>query len=145
MQMLIGEFHHNLDNKGRIAVPAKFKSKFLEGAVITRGLESCLFMFPKEEWEKVVSKLMQLPLSQQDSRAFTRLMLAGAYEVLLDNQGRLLIPEYLRKYAQLKRRVVIVGLYTRVEIWDEDLWKEYVKEKENNAQEIAERLSDLGL
>lgn len=143
--MLIGEYHHNLDNKGRVAIPSRFKSRFSEGSVITRGLEMCLFLFPRDEWEKVVSKLIQLPISQQDSRAFSRLILSGAFEVNLDNHGRLLIPEYLRKYAQLKKRVVLVGVHNRVEIWDEKMWQEYVREKETNVQEIAERLSDLGI
>jgi MraZ protein len=143
--MLIGEFRHNLDQKGRLAIPAKFKNTFAEGLVITRGLDNCLFVFPKREWEKVVEKLTKLPLSQKDSRAFMRFLLSGAYESDLDNQGRLLIPEYLRNYAQLKKRVVIIGLYTRLEVWDEKLWEEYEKEREEQAQEIAERLSDLGI
>jgi len=143
--MLIGEYRHNLDQKGRVAIPAKFKSKFAEGIVITRGLDNCLFVFPAKEWEKVVESLVKLPISQKDSRAFVRFLLSGAYEGSLDNNGRLLIPEYLRKYAQLKKRVVIVGLYTRLEIWDEKLWDEYEKEREEQAQEIAERLSDLGI
>lgn len=144
-KMLIGEYHHNLDPKGRVAIPAKFKAKFAEGLIVTRGLDNCLFVFPTKEWERVVEKLITLPISQKDSRAFVRFLLSGAYEANLDNQGRLLIPEYLRKYAQLKKKVVIVGLYTRLEIWDERLWEEYEKEREEQAQEIAERLSDLGI
>ncbi len=105
--MLIGEYRHNLDQKGRVAIPAKFKSRFAEGLIVTRGLESCLFVFPKNEWEKVVEKLSKLPISQKDSRAFARFLFSGAYEGSLDNQGRLLIPEYLRKYGQLKKKVVI--------------------------------------
>jgi MraZ protein len=143
--MLIGEFHYNIDQKGRLMIPAKFRQRFGLEAVVTRGLENCLFVFPKDEWEKVVEKILKLPLSQANSRAFARLMLSGAYESNIDNQGRILIPEYLRSYAKLSKKVVIVGLYSRIEIWDEKLWEEYKKESESQAQEIAEKLSDLGI
>ncbi|MEM5811836.1 MAG: division/cell wall cluster transcriptional repressor MraZ [Candidatus Aenigmatarchaeota archaeon] len=143
--MLIGEFRYNMDQKGRIMIPSKFKNRFGIEAVITKGLENCLFVFPKDEWEKVVEKILKLPISQANSRAFTRLMLAGAYETPIDNQGRILIPEYLRNYAKLQKKVVIVGLYSRIEIWNEELWEMYKKESESQAQEIAEKLSDLGI
>jgi MraZ protein len=143
--MLIGEFHYNIDQKGRLMIPSKFRQKFGLEAIVTKGFENCLFVFPKDEWEKVVDKILKLPLSQSNSRAFARLMLAGAYESNIDNQGRILIPEYLRTYAKLSKKIVIVGLYSRVEIWDQDLWEEYKKESESQAKEIAERLSDLGI
>jgi MraZ protein len=143
--MLIGEYHYNIDQKGRLMIPAKFRTKFGLEAIVTKGLENCLFVFPKDEWEKVVEKILKLPLSQANSRAFTRLMLAGAYETQIDNQGRILIPEYLRQYANLTKKVVIVGLYSRFEVWDEKSWEEYKKQSESQAQEIAEKLSDLGI
>jgi MraZ protein len=143
--MLIGEYRYNLDNKGRLMIPVKFRHRFGMEAIITRGVENCLFVFPKDEWEKVVEKILKLPLSQSNSRAFTRLMLAGAYESQIDNQGRILIPENLRKYASLDKKVVIVGLYSRIEIWDEGKWTEYSKQSEDQAQEIAEKLSELGI
>lgn len=143
--MLIGEYKHNLDNKGRIALPAKFKNKFIDGIILTRGIDQCIFGFPKEEWEKVVKKISELPLSQSNARAFARLILAGAYEAEIDNQRRILIPENLRKYANLEKRVVIVGMHTRIEIWSEENWEEYKKKSEESAQEIAEKLSDLGI
>ncbi|GIW66772.1 MAG: transcriptional regulator MraZ [Candidatus Parcubacteria bacterium] len=143
--MLIGEYRYNLDNKGRLMIPAKFRNRFGVEAIITRGLENCLFVFPRDEWEKVVDKILKLPLSQFNSRAFTRLMLAGAYESQIDNQGRILIPENLRNYASLDKKVVIVGLYSRIEIWDEEKWTEYAKQSEDQAQEIAEKLSELGI
>ncbi len=143
--MLIGEFRYNIDQKGRLMIPAKFRAKFGVEAIITKGLETCLFIFPKDEWEKVVEKILKLPLSKADSRAFTRLMLAGAYESPIDNQGRILIPEYLRNYAKLSKKVVIIGLYSRIEVWDEKVWEEYQQESESQAQEIAEKLSDLGI
>jgi MraZ protein len=143
--MLIGEYHYNLDPKGRLMIPAKFRSRFGLEVIVTKGLENCLFVFPKDEWEKVAEKILKLPLSQANSRAFARLMLAGAYETTIDNQGRILIPEYLREYANLTKKVVIVGLYSRIEVWDEKSWEEYKKQSESQAQEIAEKLSDLGI
>jgi MraZ protein len=143
--MLIGEFKHNLDQKGRVSIPAKFRQKFAEGLILTRGIDQCVFGFPKPEWEKVVNKITNLPLSQANARAFARLMLSGAFEAEIDNQGRVLIPEVLRKYAHLEKKVVIVGMHNRIEIWDERKWEEYKKQSEENSEEIAERLSDLGI
>lgn len=143
--MLIGEYKYNIDQKGRVMIPAKFRNEFGIEAIITRGIDKCLFLFPKSEWEKVVEKLLKLPLSQANSRAFARLILSGAHQVEIDNQGRILIPETLRKYASLTKKVVIVGLYSRLEIWDETLWEEYKKESESQAMDIAEKLTDLGI
>ncbi|MER3407064.1 MAG: cell division/cell wall cluster transcriptional repressor MraZ [Patescibacteria group bacterium] len=143
--MLIGEYKYNIDQKGRVMIPAKFRNEFGIEAIITRGIDKCLFLFPKSEWEKVVEKLLKLPLSQANSRAFARLILSGAHQVEIDNQGRILIPETLRKYASLTKKVVIVGLYSRLEIWDETFWEEYKKESESQAMDIAEKLTDLGI
>ncbi len=143
--MLLGEYKHNLDIKGRVAVPAKFREKLVGGAIITRGLDSCLFVFGSKEWEVLAEKLVNLPLAQANSRAFSRLMLAGAMDVELDNQGRILIPDYLRKYADLKKQVVVAGLYSRVEIWDQDNWEKYKQKTENSSEEIAEKLGELGI
>src|SRR3989338_3491649 len=111
--MFIGEYQHSLDPKGRIAVPAKFRAKLSGGAIITRGLDRCLFLITAKEWEALAAKLMALPLAQANSRAFVRLMLAGAMEVAPDQQGRILVPDYLRKYAGLTKHAVIAGLYSR--------------------------------
>ncbi|HOK17332.1 MAG TPA: division/cell wall cluster transcriptional repressor MraZ [Candidatus Paceibacterota bacterium] len=143
--MLIGEYHYNLDSKGRIAMPAKLRTLLGEEVTITRGLDSCLFIFPKKDWEEIVSKIKNLPLSQANSRAFQRLMLAGAMNVSSDNQGRIIIPDYLRKFANLKKKIVIAGVYNRLEIWDEELWEEYKKRTEKESSNIAEKLSDLGI
>lgn len=143
--MLIGEYNHNLDTKGRLAIPVKFREKLGGGAIITRGLDNCLFVFSTKEWEILVSKLINLPLSQANSRAFVRLMLSGARDVEFDSQGRILIPDYLRRYAGLKKNVVIAGLYNRIEIWDEERWKEYKQKTESRTEEIAEKLSELGI
>lgn len=143
--MLLGEYQHNLDTKGRVAVPAKFREKLSAGVIITRGIDNCLFVFARDEWGVLAKKLMALPLAQANSRAFVRLMLAGAMDVALDNQGRILLPDYLRKYADLKKQVVVAGLYNRVEIWDSEKWQEYKKKTENASEEIAEKLGELGI
>ena len=143
--MLLGEYRHSVDSKGRLAVPAKFREKLSPGAIITRGLDNCLFLFGAKEWEALAQKLMALPLSQANSRAFVRLMLAGAMDVEIDAQGRILVPDYLRKYADLKKEAVIAGLYNRVEIWDKDNWEKYKQKTESASEEIAEKLGELGI
>jgi MraZ protein len=143
--MFIGEYQHNLDTKARLAIPAKFRNQLSGGAIITRGLDRCLFVFTSKDWEILANKLVALPLVQADSRAFVRLMLAGAGECDIDTQGRVLIPEYLRKYADLKKEVVITGLYNRIEIWDSEVWTSYKKKTEGASEEIAEHLRDLGI
>jgi len=143
--MFIGEFNHSIDIKGRLAVPAKFRKHLGEGAIITRGLDRCLFLFTQTEWEVLAKKIMALPLAQANSRAFTRLMLAGAMDVEIDQQGRILIPDYLRSYADLKKQTVITGLYNRIEIWNETSWKNYKSKTEASSDEIAEKLGELGI
>lgn len=145
MDMFIGEFRHNLDLKGRIAVPAKFRPKLSGGAIITRGLDHCLFVFANKEWEVLAQKLIALPLAQANSRAFVRLMLAGAMNVEIDKQGRILIPDYLREYAGLQKETIIAGLYNRIEIWNSGAWKEYKQKTESQSDEIAEKLGELGI
>jgi MraZ protein len=122
--MFLGEYAHSLDQKGRMAVPAKFREKLSGGAIITRGLESCLFVFTRSEWEILAAKITALPLAQANARAFQRLMLAGAMEVDIDSQGRILIPDYLRGYANLTKAVVVAGVMNRLEVWDAARWNE---------------------
>jgi MraZ protein len=143
--MFLGEYKHNLDTKGRVAVPAKFRGGLTAGAIITRGLDDCLFIFPNKEWEVLAAKLMALPLAQANSRAFVRLMMAGAADVETDGQGRILVPEYLRAYAHLKKEAVIAGLYNRIEIWSSDAWARYKEKTEGASDEIAEKLGELGI
>ncbi|MFA5936142.1 MAG: division/cell wall cluster transcriptional repressor MraZ [Patescibacteria group bacterium] len=141
--MFIGEFHHTLDDKGRLAIPVKFRIDLAAGAVVTRGLDRSLFLYPKEEWEVLASKLAALPLGQADTRAFARLMLAGAMEVEIDKSGRVTVPEYLRHYAGLTKDVVVTGLFDRLEVWDETAWKEYASKTERDSNDIAERLGNI--
>ncbi|MCX6782099.1 MAG: division/cell wall cluster transcriptional repressor MraZ [Candidatus Magasanikbacteria bacterium] len=143
--MFIGEYSHNLDDKGRLAIPIKFRAELKGGAVVTRGLDNCLFLYTRNEWEKLAEKLAALPISQSNSRAFARLMLAGAMDVEVDKQGRVVLPEYLRVFASLKKEVVVAGLYSRLEIWDESKWKAYKTQTEAESGEIAERMAELGI
>lgn len=143
--MLIGEHQHTIDSKKRLAVPAKLRKEIGERAVVTRGLDNCLFLYPMAEWSRLTEKLSQLPMGQQDTRSFLRLMLAGASEVELDQLGRILIPDYLKTYAGLKQRVVIAGVYNRLEIWDDEQWSAYKATVEKNTDMIAEKLGELGL
>lgn len=145
IDMFIGEFRHTIDLKGRIAVPAKFRQKLSSGAIITRGLDHCLFVFTGKDWETLAQKLISLPLAQANSRAFVRLMLSGASDVELDTQGRILIPDYLRKYAGLDKVAKVTGVYNRIEVWDEAAWQEYKAKTESASEEIAEKLGELGI
>jgi len=134
-----------MDDKGRLAIPAKFRIALATGAVVTRGLDNCLFLYTREEWEKMVTKLAAMPISQASSRAFSRLMLAGAMDVEFDKQGRVMLPEYLRRYAGLAKNVVIAGLYNRLEIWDKKTWDKYKEDSEKSGGDIAEKLVALGI
>lgn len=143
--MFIGEYQHTIDEKGRLAIPVKFRSDLSQGAVVTRGLDRCLFLYPLDAWRKLAEKLVKLPISQSKSRAFARLMLAGAMDVSLDRQGRVVLPEYLRGYGKLQKKVVVTGLYDRLEIWDEKAWQQYKATTEKDSNEIAETLGELGV
>jgi MraZ protein len=143
--MFIGEYQHSLDEKGRLAMPVKFRARMAGGAVVTKGLDNCLSVYTTEEWEKLAEKLAALPLTQSASRAFARLMLAGATSVNIDKQGRIVIPGYLREYGELSGTVVVAGLYSRVEIWNQDNWKTYKGKTEGDASVIAEELENLGI
>jgi len=143
--MFIGEFQHSIDSKGRLAIPAKFRSKLSGGAIITRGIDHCLFVFTEKDWKALAQKLIALPLAQANSRAFVRLMLSGAADVGLDSQGRILVPDYLRKYAGLNKEAVVAGVYNRMEVWDVKVWKDYTSRTESQSEEIAEKLGELGI
>lgn len=143
--MFIGEYTHSLDEKGRIMIPVKFRQSFRKGLVITRGLDFTLFLYTKDQWKDLAKKLSTLPFSQKDIRAFARLMIAGAFEQKMDKQGRIIIPEYLSRYSKFQKKIVLAGLYNRIEIWDEDRWHIYQKKCEKNNEKIAEKLGDLGI
>lgn len=143
--MFIGEYQHAIDDKGRLAVPVKFRGVLKGGAVVTKGLDNCLFLFTRKSWEELAQRISKLPLARANTRAFERLMLAGAMEVEVDGQGRMLVPDYLRRYAGIKRQVVVAGLYDRIELWDESRWSKYKRTTEKSGGDIAEALGELGV
>jgi len=143
--MFIGEYTYLIDDKKRLAVPVKFRNLLGKKAVITRGLDQCLFVFSTKEWISLAEKINQLPLSQADARGFSRLMLGGAMEVTIDSLGRILVPDYLKKYAGLQKKVALVGVLNRIEVWDEDNWEKYKGKTEKEGENIAERLKELGI
>jgi MraZ protein len=143
--MFIGEYQYTIDDKKRLAIPPKLRSVLGKKAVITRGLDQCLWLYPMNEWNTLAKKLSQLPLAQADARGFARIMLTGAMEVNIDNLGRILVPDYLKNYATLQKKVVVAGVYNRIEIWDEIKWQEYTQKTEKEVGDIAERLKELGV
>lgn len=142
--MLIGEHRHNIDPKKRVAIPAKFRKEIGNKAVVAKGQEQCLFVYPIKEWEKVAEKLSNLPTGPADTRSFVRNLLAGAVDVEIDALGRILIPDYLKEFANLKDKVVIIGMYKRLEIWNEESWNNYKTRIEQQADVLAEKLGELG-
>jgi len=143
--MFIGEYSYSIDDKKRLAIPQKLRQLLGKKVVITKGLDQCLFLFPVKQWGILAKKLSQLPLSQSDARGFGRMTLAGAMEANVDTLGRILIPDYLKEYAYLKKKVIIAGIYNRIEIWDEVKWGEYRDKTEKEVGDIAERLKELGI
>lgn len=143
--MLLGEYRHNVDVKGRVSVPSKFRDDLGQSFVVTKGLDNCLFMYSKTEWETFEEKLKQLPLTNADARTFIRFFFAGATEVEVDKQGRINIPQVLRDYAGIKKDVVIAGVATRAEIWDSDAWDKYTSSEALNVSNIASQMSNLGI
>ena len=143
--MLIGEFRHTIDTKKRLALPAKFRKELGETVIITRGLDNCLVIYPEKEWETMSDKLGKLPMGQAEARGFSRIMLAGAMAVGLDKLGRILVPDYLKNYANLTKSVVVCGLYNRLEIWDAESWDVYRKKMEGEIGDMAGKLKELGI
>lgn len=143
--IFIGEYRHSLDEKGRVAIPVKFRRALHRGAVVTRGLDGSLVLYPEREWRVLAEKLARLPIAKANTRAFARLMLSGAMDVELDGQGRMIIPDYLRQYAAIRKHAVFAGLYNRLEIWDENRWDRYKAGTEKSSGSIAEALGELGV
>jgi MraZ protein len=142
-----GEYLHNLDKKNRLIVPAKFRDvigeKGIEKFYINRGLDECLFMFPESEWKAQESRFREMSFTKSEVRKFSRLFFAGAVEVVPDKQWRILIPDYLKEYANLSRNIMVIGVSSRIEIWDKQKWEEFYKYSKQNYEEIAERLIDV--
>jgi MraZ protein len=142
--MLIGEYTHSIDDKNRISLPAKFRKEVGKKVVLTHGLDNCLFLYSFSEWEKISEKLASLSMGQADTRGFNRFILAGATEVEIDGAGRILIPEYLKKFAQIDETVVFTGVHNRIELWNESRWVEYKKKIETEADKLAQKLGEVG-
>ncbi|AJD31897.1 division/cell wall cluster transcriptional repressor MraZ [Clostridium sporogenes] len=142
--MFIGEYNHSLDTKNRIIIPAKFRDELGKNFVLTKGLDGCLYVYPKSQWEVLQKKLETLPLTNKNARAFVRFFFSGAHELELDKQGRTLIPQNLLEYGQIQKEIVSIGVSNRIEIWSKDKWDEY-----NNSNidydSIAEQMSELGI
>lgn len=142
--MFIGEYEHTLDEKKRVSLPKQFRTELGKKMVMTRGLDNCLFVYSRSAWEKVVEKLQALTFAHADTRGFNRFILSGAVEVEVDKAGRILIPEHQKQFAGLKKTVVFAGVSDRVEIWDAMQWKTYKTRIEKKAEEMAEKLGEIG-
>ena len=143
--MLIGEYTHTLDEKKRLSLPSKFRKELGKKVVVTHGLDNCLFLYPINEWSKIADKLGALSMGQSDTRGFNRIMLAGAVEVDVDAIGRVLIPEFLREFAGVGSKAVFAGVHSRVEVWDESRWKEYKGKVLKQADQLAQKLGEIGV
>jgi MraZ protein len=143
--MFMGEYQHNIDNKGRLIVPSKFREHLSDAFVLTRGLDRCLFGYPLGEWSALEEKLKSLPLTKKDARAFTRFFFSGATECELDKTGRINIPSTLTDYAKLEKECVVLGVSNRIEIWSKSLWEDYFSQSEDSFAEIAENMIDFDI
>ncbi len=143
--MLVGEYKHSIDEKNRVSLPAKFRQELGRKIVVTAGLDNCLWVFKSGEWKKIEEKLNQSSIGQADNRSFNRLMFSSAVEAEVDSIGRILIPDFLRDRANLKNKVFVIGVSSRVEIWNEKNWVEYKKVVEKQADQLAEKLGQVGV
>lgn len=143
--MLIGEYKHTLDDKNRLSFPAKFRAEIGKKVVITPGLDKCLFVFSLKEWKNISERLSQSSILQSDNRSFNRFMFGQATETDVDSNGRILIPDYLTSWAKLKSKAVLIGVESRVEIWNEVAWQEYKEGVEKQADQLAEKLGGIGV
>ena len=141
--MLIGEYHHNIDDKKRMIIPSKYREDLGEKVIVTRGLEGCLFVYSETEWNQIVSKLKTLPFTKKDARSFVRFFLSGATVCEFDKQGRIKISIPLAEYASLTKECVVIGVNDRLEIWSEAVWNNFMKENEKSLSDTAENLFDV--
>lgn len=143
--MFTGEYTHTLDNKRRISVPSAFRDELGDEAVLTRGLDNCIFIFPEDSWQEIAEKLADLSFGDADSRGLNRFLLSGAREVSLDASGRILIPEFLAEFADLDEEAVFAGVNQRIELWAKDRWEDYTQDVESQADLLAQTLGDVGM
>lgn len=143
--MFIGEYRYNADAKGRVSVPAKFRDELGEKFVITKGLDQSLFVFPEAKWETFVKQLDTMPISNHNARAFNRFILSGASDVEMDKQGRMLIPQALREFANIEKELLVIGVGSRIEVWSQQAWDNYISQDNLDYDELAKQLEDLGI
>lgn len=143
--MLLGEYRHTLDDKNRLSLPAKARKVLGKKIIITRGLDRCLCVYSLAEWKKFSDGLSGLSFNQSDSRAFTRFMVSGATETDVDSAGRILIPDFLKQYGNLGSKVIVAGVKNRLELWNEESWNTYTQQVEQNIEQLAEGLTQLGV
>lgn len=143
MRMFMGEYNHTIDVKGRLIIPSKFREILGDAFVVTKGLDGCLFVYDNEEWKRFEEKLRSLPITNKEARQFVRFFLAGATEAEVDKQGRILIPNVLREFAEITKDVVLVGVGSRIEIWSRERFEETASFEDMD--EIAEHMAELGL
>lgn len=142
--MLIGEYRHTLDTKKRISLPSKFRKEVGKKIVITRGLDNCLFLYTEKEWKNISKQIGGLGMGQSGTRDFSRFILSGATEIEVDTAGRMLIPEHLIDFAAIKSKIVFAGVYTRIELWDEDAWDKNISQVSKSVDAMAEQLGEVG-
>jgi MraZ protein len=143
--MFLGEFEHTLDSKGRLTIPAKFRDELASGVVVTRGLDGCLWAFSRSEWEALTEKISQLPTGNRAARNFTRFMYSNAFDSIPDRQGRVLIPQNLRAYADIESETIVAGANNRVELWSPGKWSAVMAEVEEDPDAFASQLEELGI
>lgn len=142
--MFIGEYSHSVDEKGRLSIPVKFRDELAVGCILTRGLDGCLWLYPQEEWNKIARQISELPITQKNARSFARFVLSGAMDLKVDKAGRINLPKYLADYAEIKGKVVVIGIDDRLEIWSAEKWESFKAEMEKNSEEVAENLAEIG-
>ena len=143
--MLIGEYLHTIDQKNRLSVPSKFRERLGKRVVLTRGLDRCLFLYALPDWQEIADRLSKLPVGKAENRSFIRAIIAGATDVEIDGLGRILVPDYLKVYSSLKESAMIIGVYSRIEIWSPEIWSNYRESALENVDAVAEKLGELGL
>lgn len=143
--MFSGTYHHSIDTKGRVIIPAKFRAGLSSGMVLNKGLDNCLFLYPMSEWMKLVEKMKDIPLTNKDGRMFVRRMFANAVDVEMDKQGRLLIPPMMRDYANIDKDLVSIGVGERVELWSREEWDSYNDESDFDEDAFVEKMSAIGV
>ena len=142
--MLIGEYKHSIDEKNRMSLPSKFRKELGKKVVATYGLEQCLFIYEISEWNRIAEEISKLGMLKSDTREFNRFMFGGAVEIEIDSLGRILVPEYLKKYADIKSQATVIGVHKRLEIWNEKKWEDYKMKAVSKADSLAEKLSEAG-